>query len=79
MIYLYITLQSENQNVNLGGACEHLKNSTKMLNWWVGEGDFSIIDYFYGWIRYMGAHITSVETVSAYNLGGAGSSKEVNV
>ena len=25
MIFLYIVLQAENKNMNMGGACEHLK------------------------------------------------------
>ena len=38
MIFLYVVLLSENQNINLGGACEHLK-SIIMLHWWVGGVD----------------------------------------
>ena len=29
MIFLYIVLESENQNINLGGACDHLKTAFK--------------------------------------------------
>ena len=73
MIFLYIFLQSENQNLNLGGVSEQLKINSKMLHWWVGGVDFSVFDYLYGWRRYMVITCTSVEPVSVFNLSGASS------
>ena len=76
MIFLYRFLQSENKNINLGGASERFKNSSKMLHWWVGGADLSTFDYLYRWSRYMATRIVSVdETVLVYNLSGASSSK----
>ena len=81
MIFLYLVLQSENQNINLGGASEYLKTVFKYsIGGWVESiYQFFMICMGAGWSRCMETHIASVETVLVYNLGEASSSKEVNL
>ena len=71
MIFLYIVLQSENQKINLGGACEHLKTAFKCSNGRKVELSYQFLSICMGgadtWV--METHIALDETVVVYNIG----------